>query len=342
MRAPLAIVRRWLVPLIAAVAVSILPLLTDDRYLLKVLTYVGLNVIVVTGMALLFGYAGQISLGHAAFFGIGAYASGFVTTRLEWPFLAGAALAIALSALGGLLLALPSLRLKGHYLAMATLGFSEIATIAFVEAKPVTNGNDGLSGIPVAALGQLRFDSPQANYWLVWGVALVALWAVAGVVRRRPGRGMTALHGSELGAQACGVDPVRVKASAFTASAALAGLAGCLYAHFLGFVSPSSFGLDTSIILVAMVVLGGSRSLAGPVTAAVLLTLIPFVDSIVPGLSVEVAAWLQDWKGDLYGVVIIAVMLFAPGGMAGMARSLRARLGSRRPSGRAAGEELAP
>jgi branched-chain amino acid transport system permease protein len=328
----IAMLRRWAVPLLAAVAVSVLPLMTSDRYLLKVLTFVGLNVIVVTGMALLFGYAGQISLGHAAFFGIGAYASGYVTTALGWPFLAGAAVAVSLSALGGLLLALPSLRLKGHYLAMATLGFSEIASILFVEAKLITGGNDGLSGIPYASFGQLRIDSPQANYWLVWVVALLALLAVAGIVRMRPGRAMSALHGSELGAQACGVDPMAVKASAFTLSAALAG---CLYAHFLGFISPSSFGLETSIILVAMVVLGGSRSLAGPVTAAVILTLIPFVDSIVPGLSKETAAWLQDWKGDLYGVVIIAVMLLAPGGMSGVARSLRTRM-TRRTAGKGA------
>lgn len=336
-QAVVAQLRRWAVPLVVAAAVLALPSFTADRYLLKVLTYVGLNVIVVTGMALLFGYAGQISLGHAAFFGIGAYASGFVTVRLGWPFLAGAALAVALSAAGGLLLALPSLRLRGHYLAMATLGFSEIASILFVEAKEVTGGNDGLSGIPFASVGSLRFDTPGANYWLVWGVALLTLLAVTGIVRMRPGRAMTALHGSELGAQACGVDPLAVKASAFTVSAALAGLAGCLYAHFLGFISPSSFGLDTSIVLVAMVVLGGSRSLAGPAAAAVLLTLIPFVDSIVPGLSKDVVAWLQDWKGDIYGVVIIAVMLFAPGGMAGTARAVRARFARAR-----AGEGMTP
>jgi branched-chain amino acid transport system permease protein len=209
---------------------------------------------------------------------------------------------------------------------MATLGFSEIASILFVEAKPITGGNDGLSGIAYASIGTFRADTPQANYWLVWAVALLALLAVAGIVRMRPGRAMSALHGSELGAQACGVDAVAVKVSAFVLSAALAGLAGCLYAHFLGFISPSSFGLETSIVLVAMVVLGGSRSLAGPVAAAVLLTLVPFVDSIVPGLSKDTVAWLQDWKGDLYGVVIIAVMLFAPGGMSGMVRSLGSRM----------------
>jgi branched-chain amino acid transport system permease protein len=322
----LALLRRWIVPLLAAAAVSVLPLMTTDKYLLKLLTFVGLNVIVVAGLALLFGYAGQISLGHAAFFGIGAYSSAYVTTALGWPFVAGAATAVAVSALGGMLLALPSLRLKGHYLAMATLGFSEIASILFVEAKPITGGTDGLSGIAYASLGGFRFDTPATNYWLVWGVALLVLLAVTGIVRMRPGRAMSALHGSELGAQACGVDPTAVKVSAFIVSAGLAGLAGCLYAHFLGFISPSSFGIEVSIILVAMVVLGGPRSLAGPVVAAVLLTLLPYIDSIVPGLSRETAAFIQDWKGDLYGVVIIAVMLFAPGGISGTARGLRSWL----------------
>jgi len=317
----------WALVAAAAVAVLALPLLTSDRYLLKVFTFVGLNAIVVTGLALLFGYAGQISLGHAAFFGIGAYASGFVTTKLGWPFLAGLALAVGLSAVGGLLLALPSLRLKGHYLAMATLGFSEIASILFVEAKPITGGNDGLSGIPYAAVGALRFSTPQANYWLVWGVAIAAVLAVSGIVSSRPGRAMAALHGSELGASACGIDPASVKTGAFTVSAGLAGLAGCLYAHVLGFVAPSSFALDTSIVLVAMLVVGGSRSLAGPVAAAALLTLVPFADSILPGLSPATVAFLQEWKGDISGVVIIAVMLFAPGGIAGVVRALRGRFG---------------
>lgn len=315
----------WGLAGLLVLAVLAFPLLTSDRYLLKVLTFVGLNAIVVTGLALLFGYAGQISLGHAAFFGIGAYASGFVTARLGWPFLAGLALAVGVSAAGGLLLALPSLRLKGHYLAMATLGFSEIASILFVEAKTITGGNDGLSGIPFASIAGLRFATPQANYWLVWGVAIAAVLAVSGIVSSRPGRAMAALHGSDLGASACGIDPARVKTEAFVVSAALAGLAGCLYAHVLGFVAPSSFALDTSIVLVAMVVLGGSRSLAGPLAAAALLTLIPFADSILPGLTPATVAFLQDWKGDISGVVIIAVMLFAPGGIAGALRALRAR-----------------
>jgi len=237
---------------------------------------------------------------------------------------------VALAAAGGLALALPSLRLRGHYLAMATLGFSVIANIAFVEAKPITGGNDGLSGIPLPTFGPVIVEPAVANYLLVWGVAVVVLALASGVARGRPGRAMTALHGSELGAQACGVDPVRVKVTAFTLSAALAGLSGALYALTVGFVSPTSFALETSIILLAMVVLGGTRSLAGPVFAAVALTLLTYVDAVVPGLSKGAVAFLQDWKGDIYGVVIVVVMIFAPAGLSGVVRALRARMVLRR------------
>lgn len=313
---------------LAAVLVLALPLAVTDRYLLKVFMFVGLNVIVVAGMALLFGYAGQVSLGHAAFVGIGAYACGFLASKGGWPWPAAVAAAVALSAAGGLALALPSLRLRGHYLAMATLGFSVIANIAFVEAKGITGGNDGLSGIPVPVLGPLALDPAVSNYLLVTAVAIVALFLASGVTRGRPGRAMTALHGSELGALACGVDAMRVKVTAFTVSAGLAGLSGALYALTVGFVSPTSFALETSIILLAMVVLGGTRSLAGPVLAAIGLTLLTYVDAVIPGLSKGTVAFLQDWKGDIYGLVIVLVMLFAPAGLSGIVRALRARAGA--------------
>jgi branched-chain amino acid transport system permease protein len=310
-----------------AVAVLALPLVVSDRYLLKVFMFVGLNVITVAGLAVLFGLAGQVSLGHAAFVGIGAYACGFLTARAGWPWPAAVVAAVALAAVGGLALALPTLRLRGHYLGMATLGFSMILGIAFVEAKAFTGGNDGLSGIPLPTFGALELDPATAGYLLVWGTAVLVLLLASGVVRGRPGRAMTALHGSEMGAQACGIDPIRVKVTAFTLSAALAGLSGALYALTVGFVSPTSFALETSIILLAMVVLGGTRSLAGPVLAAVLLTLLTYVDAILPGLSKEAVAFLQDWKGDIYGVVIVAVMLFAPAGIAGVTRAFRSRAG---------------
>ncbi|MDO8987125.1 MAG: branched-chain amino acid ABC transporter permease [Coriobacteriia bacterium] len=319
---------RKLALVIVAASVTVVPFFltgTDARYVLKVLTLVGINALIVLGLALLFGYAGQVSMGHAAFFGLGAYASAWVTMSLGLPWLAGLAVAALLSAAAGILLALPSLRLKGHYLAMATLAFGEIMRIAFVEAKGVTGGPDGLSGIPYASIGALHFDTPQLNYWLVWGVLALALWLATNIVTGRPGRSMRALHGSELGTMASGINITGIKVRVFTLSAVFAGVAGALYASVVGFVSPSTFSLHLSVILVAMAVLGGTRSLAGPLLAAVVLTLIPYADAIVPGLSREVMTVIQEWEADLYGLVIIIVMLFMPGGIAGALRRLVSR-----------------
>ncbi|MDA3935631.1 MAG: branched-chain amino acid ABC transporter permease [Actinomycetota bacterium] len=314
---------------IGSLVVACMPLLVDDRYLLKVLSFVAINVVIVTGLALLFGYAGQISLGHAAFYGIGAYASGYATTTLGLPWIVGLIAAILLSALGGVLLALPSLRLKGHYLAMATLGFGEIMRIAFVEAQPITGGPDGLGSIPYPSIGSFEMSAPVGTYLLAWGAAGLTLLLATNIVRQRPGRAMRALHGSELGAMACGIDIVGLKVRVFTVSAVLAGVAGSLYAHLVGFVSPSTFSLHFSVILIAMAVLGGSGSLAGPFVATALLTLLPFADAIIPGLSRDALALIQDWEADVYGLIIILVMLFAPGGVAGMLRRRRRGAGVR-------------
>ena len=309
-----------------AAFVLMVPLMTDDRFLLKVFSFVGINTLVVVGLALLFGYAGQVSLGHAAFVGVGAYTSAFMTVRLELPWILGIVAAALVAAAGGLLLALPSLRLRGHYLAMATLGFGEIMHIAFVEAEPVTGGVDGFTGIPYASIGEFQFNTPQLNYLLIWGITVAAILVAYNVVRMRPGRAMRALHGSELGARACGIDITQIKVQAFVLSAAMAGVAGALWAHMVGFVSPSIFTLHFSVILLAMTVVGGTSSIAGPVLSVILLTLLPYADAVLPGVPETVADFLSDWEADIYGLAIIVVMLFAPGGLAGIMRRITARI----------------
>ena len=314
---------RALAPLLTAAVVAGLPLLVTDRFLLRVFTFAGINALVVTGLALLFSYAGQVSLGHAAFVGLGAYACAFCTVRLEWPWLLAFAASGALAALGGLVLALPSLRLKGHYLAMATLGFGLLMSLAFVEAEPVTGGVDGFGGIPFPAVGPLQIRTAASLYWLVWAMVGIALVAAFNVTSMRPGRAMRALHGSELGAQACGVDIVGVKVRTFVMSALLAGLAGALYASVVGFVSPSVFTLTASITFLAMTVVGGTSSLAGPLAAAVLLTLVQYLDALIPGIPSETAQTLQSYQEDIYGLAIVLVVAFAPGGLAGVWRRRR-------------------
>ena len=309
----------------AALAVAAVPLVTPDRYMLKVLVYVGVNVIVIAGLALLFGHAGQISMGHAAFVGIGAYTSAYLVKTLDAPWLVGVLAATVLAAAGGLVLALPALRLRGHYLAMATLGFSEIMYVVFREARAITGGNDGLGGIPHPEVAGMKIDTPVGVYLLVWGVALLTLLLVLNILRSRPGRAMRALQATENGALACGIDTVGLKIRTFALSAALAGLAGALYAHGVGFISPSTFGLDQSVIYMAIVVVGGAGSLAGPTLAAVVLTLLPYADALVPGLSKDTIAVMQDWEADIYGLAMIAVVIFAPAGIGGLLKRIRLR-----------------
>lgn len=311
---------RLIAPIVAALLIAAVPFFVADSFLLKVFTYVGLNAIVVVGLALLFGYAGQVSLGHAAFVGIGAYTCAFLTTRLHVPWLLALAAAALLAAAGGLVLALPSLRLRGHYLAMATLGFGELMALAFAEATPITGGVDGLSGIPFPKIGGFAIKTPAGLYWLVWAAVGLAVLLAANMVTLRPGRAMRALHGSELGAVASGVDIVGVKVRVFVVSAALAGVAGALYASVIGFVSPSVFTLQASVTFLAMAVIGGTGSLAGPLVAAALLTLLQYLDALIPGISQTTAQTVQAFEPDIYGLAIVLVVLFAPGGIGSLWR----------------------
>ncbi len=309
----------------AGTGVVALPVFVSDRFLLKVLTFAGVDVIVITGLALLFGYAGQISLGHAAFVGIGAYTSAITTVTLGWPWLAGVLSGMVVAAIGGFLLALPSLRLRGHYLAMATLGFGQIMFMVVREAESLTGGQNGFRGIGPAELFGYEFTGPRAFYWLVWVLALGALLLARNIVGMRPGRAMLALHGSEQGAMASGVDITRVKVQVFTVSAVLAGMAGALKAHMVGFISPSLFALHDSVEYVAKTIVGGTASLAGPAVSAVGFRLLEDVDAVIPGLPDAVAKTIEAWLADIYGLTIIVVMLFASRGIAGLLRRLAQR-----------------
>jgi branched-chain amino acid transport system permease protein len=212
---------------------------------------------------------------------------------------------------------------------MATLGFNEIMSVVFVEARAVTGGNDGLGNIPFPSLGALELRSPAGLYVLVWVTALFVVLAATNIVRRRPGRAMRALHATEPGAAAAGVDIAAVKVRTFAFSAGLAGLAGALYAHTVGFISPSTFGLDLSILLMAAVVLGGRESLLGPLAAMAVFTLLPYAGALIPGIPRVAAEMIQDWVPDLVGMTVVAVLV---------ARSRRAAFGGRMRRPAEAGE----
>lgn len=290
--------------LILAVLVGILPLLFSGSYVTNVLIFVGINTMLAVALNLLLGFAGQISLGHAGFFGLGAYASGILTANYginPWIAMVAAALVVYLLAFG---VGFPILKLKGHYLAMATLGLGIIFYIIFNEAVDLTGGPSGFSGIPNLKIAAITFDSDLKNYVLIWLFTLVTILLSVNLANSRVGRALRAIHDSEVAARVMGVNVRLLKVQVFALSACISTVAGSLYAHTMGFISPTSFGFNFSIELVTMVIVGGLGSIYGSLVGACLLTFLP-----------EALSAFQDFDTIIYGLILILMTMYLPGGL---------------------------
>ena len=300
-----------------AALVVLLPLLfPNDYFVIVVGASAGLHAILAVGLNLLVGYAGQISLGHAAFFGMGAYASAILTTRFGWPGLLALLAGLLVAGLLAWLLARPILRLRGHYLAMATLGFGVIVHVILVQATDWTGGPDGLSGIPPLNLFGWTVEGDLQWYGVIAAAMLLAIWLSLNLVDSQIGRALRAVHGSEFAAQMMGIDTARAKTRVFVVSALFAAFAGSLFAHQQAFVSPDSFNLAVSVELVTMVVLGGIASTFGAACGAIALTLLR------QGLVV-----FEDYEMLIHGALLMAVMIFLPQGLfVGLGQALRTGL----------------
>lgn len=264
MAAGLSKTKRLLSLIIPALVIVIIPFLIPNPYYLNVINIIGLNTIVVVGLSLLIGYAGQISLGHAAFYGLGAYLSGILT--VTYSFSPWFAMIVALLATGLLALAIgiPTLKLHGHYLVMATLGFNLIINIILIQWDKMTGGPLGFPGIPTLTIGSWSFDSDKRMYYLIWFFAFASIILALNLVRSRVGRGLRALHGSEAAAASVGVRTESYKVKVFVLSAIFASVAGSLYAHYLTFISPKTFDIFFSVELVTMVIVGGMGAFGAP------------------------------------------------------------------------------
>lgn len=295
---------------------SPVPLLFDNPWKLGILNLIAIHAIVALGLNLFVGYAGQISLGHAAFFGLGAYGSAILTTAFAIPPLLAAALTAAGVALTAFIIGLPALRLTGHYLAMATLGFNIVVHNVLVQWDRVTGGPSGLSGIPPLAVLGLAFRDEVRQYYLLWGAAMVFLTLSLNLVRSGVGRGLAALAEDEVSAAAMGVDVRRGKIAVFIISAVFASVGGSLFAHYMGTVTPDTFGIFASIDFVIMVVIGGLGSLWGSLGGAAFITVLPYF--LGP---------LEDSKEIIHGLIVVAVLLILPRGfLAGIADLAKSRL----------------
>ena len=235
----------------------------ENLYYLQVLTFIGINTLLALALNMLMGYAGQISLGHAAFYGIGAYGTAILTVHCGFsPWLALPA-AVAAAMLVAYVVGIPTLKLSGYYLGMGTLGFGMIVNILFREWSSVTGGASGFIGIPTLELGPVSFASGRNYFYLVWGCVLVGFIACQRIIDSRIGRALRAIHDGENAAAAVGVDTQKLKLQIFVLSAAISALAGFLYAHLVYFISPGTFSFIASIRMVTMVVIGGMASIWG-------------------------------------------------------------------------------
>jgi branched-chain amino acid transport system permease protein len=305
--------------LFAAVLFAAPRFLPNDYYL-TVLIIGCINAIIAAGLNLLLGYAGQISLGHAAFYGIASYVTAVVTSKFGLPMELGLVAAVGVTALVALLIGIPTLKLSGHYLAMATLGFGLIVYIFFNETVGLTGGPSGYTGIPRLKLLGYAFTSDHSYYYLVAGALALVLLVSLNLINSRFGRALRAIHTSEKAAQVSGVDIATYKLLVFVLSAVFAALAGFLYAHYLTFIAPASFSFMFSVALITMVVLGGMANMWGAVTGAFFITALP-----------QFLQVFETYEVLIFGAILIVCMMYLPDGIVGggtrLARRVFGRLG---------------
>ena len=295
-----------------------MPLAMREDYVIQLLSIAILNAIVVLGLNFVTGWTGQINFGQAAFYGLGAYATA-IATKNGLPWIVTPVLSVAIVLAASLVLGLPTLRLRTYYLAMTTIGFGEIVRLIIVYWEPVTGGTSGLRAIPPISLFGIGPRGLIQHYYLLLAMLALAILVAARIRRSALGRAMIATKDSEIAAEQSGVDTTRTKLLAFMIGAVYAGLAGCLYASSIRFVSPDSFSGVQAILLMMMLIVGGMGSITGAIAGAIALTILP-----------ETLRFLGQWYLVLYGLGVIAVIVLMPGGLASMMGMIGWRRGALR------------
>jgi branched-chain amino acid transport system permease protein len=309
--------------IILALVLIVLPWLMPNRYYLTIAVLIGIYALITIGLNLLIGFAGQISLGHAAFYGLGAYMAAILATQAHWPTFPALIAGAFFAALIAWIIGRPTLKLQGHYLAMATLGFGMIVYIFMEELAELTGGPQGLTNIPKLDILGFSFSDDFRVYFLIWGLVIVAQWMVLNLLRGRTGRAFMAIHANEPAAASLGLDTAALKLTVFVISAAMAGLAGGIYAFSINYISPEPFGFHFSILLVTMVIIGGMGDSWGPILGTVLLGVLP-----------ELLRVFKDFDILIYGLMLMVIIIFLPKGLIALLYGIR--LPFRRKGGRTA------
>lgn len=305
--------KKWIAPAIVLL-MAVLPLFIHSTYFILLLNFAGLYMISVSGLDLLFGYTGQISLGHSAFYGIGAYCTAICTTRFGIPVLPAILISILVAVLFGMLLAIPASKLVGHFLALLTICFGELFYQVVANFTSWSGGFSGINFIPNIGIFGLTLHSNKAYYYFILVCVVLFMLFKQHLVNSRQGRAMIAIRENAHAANGTGVNVNKQKIAVFAISAAFTAFTGCVYACLVGYISPETFKQSQSLIYLTMLLLGGMGNFVGPLIGA---TLITFVKEYLQAYG--------SYQMLIYGAIIIIVVLFAPDGIVGLAKSIGAK-----------------
>mgnify|MGYP000878847810 CR=1 FL=1 len=290
--------------MIFSVLLILLPFIVPNNYYVQIINMSGIYAILAMGFNILAGYTGQISLGQAAFFAIGAYTSALMNTVFGLPFYITFPVSMIVSGVFGLILAIPALKVKGKYLVLLTIGFGEIVRLVLLNWKKVTGGASGILRIKAPELFGFSFNTLQKYYFLILIFCIILYFYQRKLINSRAGRALIAIREDEAAAELVGINLAQYKIKAFVISAVFCGIGGCLYAHMVKYVSPDTFRYDESVMILSMAVIGGLGTLNGPILGAIFLTILP-----------EILRQVGDYRLVIYGIMLILVIMFYPGGL---------------------------
>ena len=284
----------------------VLPLLVENSYTMYILNLVGIYVIMAVGLNIVLGYTGQISIVNAGFAGIGAYITALSMVKLSLPLYIALPMAGVLTAGIGIIIGFPALRLGSHYLAMATLACNQAIQLIMIHWKSVTMGAAGVS-ISSVNIGPIALNSNHRLYFLVIPIALILIYLYVNIIKSKLGRSLIAVRDSEIAAQSMGVSLAKYKTTAFALSGFYAGIGGGLLALIIGYVSPESFGLNESVFHLAILVIGGTATLPGPILGSIFFVVAP-----------ELFHWMVEYKVLVFSLIALIFIIFMPGGIYGL------------------------
>ena len=291
-------IRKLIVPIMVILLLYAIPTFVTNQYVLRVCIYIVIYSILACSLNLISGVCGQVSMGHAAFYGIGAYASSLVVMKLGIPWIAAVLIAAIISGIVGIFIGVPALKLQGGYLVICTVGFGELVRLILLNWVSLTRGPMGITNIPRPELFGVTIKTGQQYLYLMITIFLIVYVILHNTINSKFGRNLRAIKEDEIAAEAMGVHVHKEKVIAFAVAAAMAGVAGSLLAHYMLFIAPSIFIGDFSTTILSMVVLGGMGNMTGSVISAALLTIIP-----------EALRWLDKYRMLIYGFLLIFMML---------------------------------